>query len=74
MTHFSPWPRLRLAIEVETGPGLGEQFTPIVDRVSQQIFHFGIGMAFGGAERQTANRAYRLFELTGGTSVDRPMA
>ena len=74
VAHLAAGPRLGLAVEMQLHAGIGEQVAPGRRYRRRQVLHYRVGMAFGGAKGQAADRADELLELAGDAGIDGPVA
>ena len=77
MTHLAPRPRLGFSVEMQFYFRLTYGRCPIrlarTPYIPQKVRHGGRAVKLGRAKRQAANRPHVVLELTGGSTLDRPV-
>ena len=73
MAHFAARFCFGLAIQVQFCRRVGQNCLPVVNVVTQQVFHPGFGMMARIAKRQITDSPDKLFELAGDTGINRPV-
>ena len=74
VSHFAPWPSLRLAVEVDAHARLAQNSLEVENLLADQDFHFDFSpMTPSRAERPADDGSDVLFELGRHRSIQSPM-